>query len=229
MNNASRDRWLNGDPDLLTTSANRNLLQPTKDNEIRRASNIKKTVETVTKKSQRKKPASKHETRSTISKGKETAPGPNGEEGRAPMLQGLLRHHSSGASSAKSDRSQLVDLVVEDSAAEEIDRVRARKEGSAAWNKTEPKRFVRTYGKDTGEDIREGYEPTGAEEEVVVGDQRARAGDGAEDEDTEEARAWKKAGEMEIKLQPKYGLDGEDFENVWGQGEGPSESPHENP
>ena len=57
-------------------------------------------------------------------------------------MMGLLRHHSAASSSAKSDRSQLVDLVVEDTAAENVERVRARKEGSAGWNKTEAKRFV---------------------------------------------------------------------------------------
>jgi hypothetical protein len=57
-------------------------------------------------------------------------------------MKGMLRHHSAASSSAKSDRSQLLDLVVEDKDAEGIDRVRARKEGGAAWNEAEPKRFV---------------------------------------------------------------------------------------
>ena len=35
-----------------------------------------------------------------------------------------------------------MDLVVEDTTAEETERVRARKEGSAGWNEVEPKRFV---------------------------------------------------------------------------------------
>lgn len=120
----SREAWLTAQPDLLTTSANRNLLQPTKDNAKRRQSNIKKTVEEVK------------------NKGKHRDSSANGEEGRAPMLKGLLRHHSSGSSSGKSDRSQLVDLVVEDEVAEETERVRARKEGSSGWNKVEPRRFV---------------------------------------------------------------------------------------
>jgi hypothetical protein len=116
----------------LTTSANRNLLQPTKDNAIRRESNIRATVEDVKKKTERKHSSSK-------GKGKENTPKPkdsdipNGEEGRAPAMEGRLRHHSSGSSSAKSDRSQLVDLVVEDKRAEETERVRARKEGDAEW------------------------------------------------------------------------------------------------
>lgn len=135
---ASRERWLTSSPGLLTTSANRNLLQPTRDNEIRRASNIKDTVEEVTRKSARKHSTKKKDSNS---KGKQKGTS-DGEEGRAPALKGMLRHHSSASSSAKSGRSQLVDLVVEDETAEETERVRARKEGSAGWNKVEPKRFV---------------------------------------------------------------------------------------
>lgn len=139
---ASRERWLSGSPGLITTSANRNLLQPTRDNEIRRESNIKQTVHDVAKKSKRKHSSSdKGSKGANSSKGKQKAEG-NGEEGRAPGMKGMLRHHSSASSSAKSDRSQLVDLVVEDKTAEEIERVRARKEGGAGWNEVEPKRFV---------------------------------------------------------------------------------------
>ena len=138
----SRERWLTASPDLLTTSANRNLLQPTKDNKIRRKSNIRETVEDVKKKTDRKhRSASKGKGRSSSSKGKQRDEA-TGEEGRAPAMMGMLRHHSSSSSSAKSDRSQLVDLVVEDENAEDTERVRARKEGGAAWNKVEPKRFV---------------------------------------------------------------------------------------
>jgi hypothetical protein len=43
----------------------------------------------------------------------------------------------------------------------------------------------------------------------------------------EEARAWKESG-PEVLLRPKYGVEGEDFENVWG-GDGPSGAPKENP
>jgi hypothetical protein len=126
----------------LTTSANRNLLQPTRDNEIRRASNIRETVEDVAKKSRRKHSASDKRKKGRASpKGKENEV-PNGEEGRAPVMEGMLRHHSSASSSVKSDRSQLVDLVVEDTNAEEAERVRARKEGGAGWNATEPKHYL---------------------------------------------------------------------------------------
>lgn len=122
----SRDRWLHAEPDLITTSVNRNLLQPTKKSEVKRKSNIKEAVEDIQNKG-------KH---------KDSASSSSGEEGRAPALKGLLRHHSSASSSAKSDRSQLVDIIVEDTVAEDTERVRARKEGSAGWNEVEPKRFM---------------------------------------------------------------------------------------
>jgi hypothetical protein len=55
----------------------------------------------------------------------------------------------------------LVDLVVEDTDAEEAERVRARKEGGDFWNRDEQKHFVRTYdvgGEAAGEQIREGFD-----------------------------------------------------------------------
>ncbi|KAM3065549.1 hypothetical protein ACMFMG_012219 [Clarireedia jacksonii] len=232
---ASRERWLTGQPDLLTTSANRNLLQPTKDNKIRRASNVRETVENVKKRTQ-KKASRRSESHSKDSKGKQRADSPNGEEGRAPALMGMLRHHSSASSSAKSDRSQLVDLVVKDTAAEEIERVRARKEGSAGWNQTEPRQFVKTYGQAAGEQIREGYEPTDEvtsadpkneellKDEFTVGDDE----NSSSQDDSEESHHWRESREPKIALKPKYGIEGEAFENVWGGGE-PSSSPHENP
>lgn len=61
---------------------------------------------------------------------------------RAPVLGSLSRQKSGSSESAKSDRSQLVDLVVEDTEAEQVERVRARKEGGAAWNRDEPRHFV---------------------------------------------------------------------------------------
>lgn len=92
----------------------------------------------------------------------------------------------------------------------------------------------RTYGKDTGEDIREGYEPPdeaavedamdGASEQFTVGEDE----DGPSRHDFEESRQWQRARETEVQLAPKYGLEGEEFENVWGGGE-PSGSPKENP
>ncbi|TVY91329.1 Transmembrane protein 184-like protein [Lachnellula willkommii] len=230
-NATSRERWLTASPGLLTTSANRNLLQPTRDNQIRRESNIRQTVEHVKKKTERK-----HSSTSTSkgkerrsSKGKESD-NATGEEGRAPALMGMLRHHSSASSSAKSDRSQLVDLVVEDETAEDAERVRARKEGGSAWNKKESKRFVRTYGKDTGEDIREGFDPVEASAVVDEEDSTFAVGDDAKsDDETEESRQWKQTKEPEVLLKPKYGIEGEEFENVWGSGGEHASPPKENP
>ncbi|CAG8971297.1 hypothetical protein HYALB_00001464 [Hymenoscyphus albidus] len=228
----SRERWLHSSPNLLTTSANRNLLQPTRDNEIRRASDIRETVEDVTKKTQRKHSASnKGKKRDLSTEDKQQKKGaPTGEEGRAPAMKGMLRHHSSASSSAKSDRSQLVDLVVEDTAAEETERVRARKEGSAGWNAAEPKHFVRTYGKATGEDVREGFEPDDniPDHEHNEENDPFSVGDGLDSSHSDEARHWQEAKEPEVKLKPKYGIEGEAFENVWGGGES-SKPPQGNP
>ncbi len=61
------------------------------------------------------------------------------------------------------------------------------------------------------------------EEEFIVGeDDHDGISPGAE-----EALSWKRS-EPEVKLKLKYGIEGEDFENVWG-GDGPSEPPKENP
>lgn len=124
------------DPNLLTTSTNRNVFQPTKDYKKRRRTEIA----------------------DGIRKGKRAGNSPSEEHGSA--IAAKLTRTASASGSSKSGRSQLVDLVVEDTDAEEAERVRARKEGSPAWNKDEQKHFVRTYGdEDLGEDIREGFEP----------------------------------------------------------------------
>lgn len=57
-------------------------------------------------------------------------------------MHALLREESSSSHSTKSGRSQLVDLMVEDTEAEEKERVRARKEGGAAWNQDEGRHFM---------------------------------------------------------------------------------------
>jgi hypothetical protein len=59
---------------------------------------------------------------------------------RAPVVEEIFNEDST--SSVKSGRSQLVDLVIEDTEAEEREKVRARKEGGAEWNEEEPKYFV---------------------------------------------------------------------------------------
>jgi hypothetical protein len=126
-----------GDPGLLTTSTNRNLFQPTRDNKTRRRSEI----------------------RESLQKGKNRSN--SGSRERMDAIQSKLARERSTSETSHSDRSQLVDLVVEDTDAEEAERVRARKEGGDFWNRDEQKHFVRTYdvgGEAAGEQIREGFD-----------------------------------------------------------------------
>lgn len=140
---ARREDWLHRDPGLLTTSTNRNLFQPTKDNKARRRSEIREEIR-------------KGKTRSTSSaESSSRQPG---------AIEAKLKRNRSTSTSGKSDRSQLVDLVVEDTEAEEAERVRARKEGGDTWNRSPQRHFVRTYSIDEeapeGQDIRQGWDPS---------------------------------------------------------------------
>lgn len=120
----SKERWYSNDPPMLTTSTNRNILHPTQVNKKRRQKSINERLL-----------KGKH-------RGSSSSGGASGSKPktRAPVVEGELKDSSSGSS--KSGRSQLVDLVVEDTEAEEAERVRARKEGGAVWNTDEPQHFV---------------------------------------------------------------------------------------
>jgi len=149
----SREDRMYADPSILTASTNRNLLQPTKENKRRRKSQIRDIQASVDKGKQRDTSSNGESSRSKSPQSKSRAP-----------LSNLLRQKSSSSSSAKSDRSQLVDLVVEDHQAEEVDRVRARKEGGPGWNEVPSKHFVHTYPKEgEAEEVREGFNPDEAE------------------------------------------------------------------
>lgn len=125
---ATRESRLFSNPNIITASTNRNLLQPTEVNRKRRKSQIKHIQDSADK--------GKH--RDSTDSGE-----PSSSKSRTPLIGNLLRQQSSSStSSAKSDRSQLVDLVVEDHDAEEVERVRARKEGGSGWNEVAPKHFV---------------------------------------------------------------------------------------
>lgn len=142
---ASREDRLYGEPPVITAATNRNLLQPTAANKKRRKSRIKHLQETTDKGKQRSDSSAGESSKSKTS---------------VPVVGKLLRHNTSSSSSGKSDKSQLVDLVVEDHDAEEIERVRARKEGGSAWNEEPSKHFVHTYPKDGAEEeVREGFAP----------------------------------------------------------------------
>lgn len=120
----TREIWLNQDPNIVTTSTNRNLLQPTKDNKKRRASEVKDAVH-----------KGKHRDTSSTGEGSR-------DRRESSAIHDRLPTQHIRSESAHSGRSQLVDLIVEDTEAEEAERVRARKEGGPGWNEEEPKHFV---------------------------------------------------------------------------------------
>jgi hypothetical protein len=125
---ATRESHLYSNPRIITGGTNRHLLQPTKVNKQRRKSKVKAIQDSADK--------GKH--RSDSSSGE-----PSSSKSRTPLVGKLLRQEtSSSSSSGKSDKSQLVDLVVEDHDAEDIERVRARKEGGSGWNEVAPKHYV---------------------------------------------------------------------------------------
>lgn len=128
---ASLDDRMRAEPDIITASTNRNLLQPSKANKQRRKSRIKDIQEHTHQGGS----GSKQRESGSSSKTK--------SGGKLPVIGKLLRQESSTpTASAKSGRSQLVDLVVEDHDAEAIERVRARKEGGPGWNGVEQKHYV---------------------------------------------------------------------------------------
>lgn len=128
---ASREDRLYRDPNVMTVSTNRNILQSTQDNERRQQSkteNIKRSSDT-----------GKHG-RSSSTPAKARASRGKGVKGA------LFRAKSSSGDSTKSDRSQLVDLFIEDEQAEEVERARIRKSGNPSWNaKEDSKHLVQTY------------------------------------------------------------------------------------
>ncbi|KAF1952361.1 DUF300-domain-containing protein [Byssothecium circinans] len=183
---ASRETSLYANPPILTGATNRHLLQPTEVNKRRRKSQIKDI--------QRSAGKGKH--RSASSSTRE----PSSSNSHTPIASKLLRQKSSSSSSAKSDKSQLVDLVVEDHEAEDVERVRARKEGGSGWNEVPAKHFVHAYPEE-GEDeaVREGFDPTNPEphnpEQVHNLDYPFTTEEGEQSKDTkppinEEAERW---------------------------------------
>jgi hypothetical protein len=233
---ARREDRFTTEPPIITASTNRNFLQPTADNKRRRKSQIKKIQED----------SGKHDKHKKQDKGKQrsdsSSNGESSKQHHSHLIPSLLRQKSSSSSSAKSDKSQLVDLVVEDKQAEEVDRVRARKEGGPAWNEVENKHFVHTYpAEGQVEEVREGFEPDVPEahnpERVHNLDYPFKAGDDGDQEDkkdfkppvNEEAQRWETRdysdtedakdaakNSQEDKPSPDYGSFREE-RNVWGQ------------
>lgn len=63
-------------------------------------------------------------------------------KGKDEQKKPLLTRNKSSTSSHMSDRSGIVHLVIEDREAEDLERVRARKEGGPGWNNVSPKKFM---------------------------------------------------------------------------------------
>ncbi|KAK4697052.1 hypothetical protein P7C71_g964, partial [Lecanoromycetidae sp. Uapishka_2] len=209
------ERWLGADPELITTSTNRNLLQPTKANRERRESNIQKVLD-----------KSRHTADSGSDKGEASRSKPKGRS-RAPVANGILREESSSDQSVKTGRSQLVDLIIEDTQAEEVERVRARKEGGSAWNDTETKQYIRTYDDENeGQVVREGFEPSkisrASNSSFVVGDDDDEPGNvGKMQEESEEARDWVDGeNQAEGRSAPESNTHYGSLENPWNARDG---------
>ncbi|KIV80280.1 hypothetical protein PV11_07793 [Exophiala sideris] len=194
---ARREDWMNHNPNMLTTSTNRNLFQPTKDRKDRRRSEIQKSIQ-------------KGKNRSGSS-----SQGSSDSPAQPSAIESKLKRDRSQSASGQSDRSQLVDLIVEDTEAEDAERVRARKEGGDAWNRNQAKHFVRTYSIDDeareGQQIREGFDPSlvpaKAPPEHAV--EEEESGEDEEDGDEDDHG-------QDSDQKGRYGsLVGED--NVWGQ------------
>jgi hypothetical protein len=217
---ASREDRLHANPNMISGSTNRNLLQPTRENKKRRQSRIKDIKEDV---HQHNKPGSSSSTHrgssssgdnttSTMTKGKEKL-------ASLPVVGPILeRAVSNGSSSSnKSRSSQLVDLVVEDHEAEEIERVRARKEGGPGWNSVEQKHFIKTYpDEEEAEEVRQGFNPDKAEQRIIDGT-HALDDDAVPDEmrGVDEEGGRDETGARQPWDERRVG--GDDEENPWGK------------
>ena len=165
---ASREDRLRTDPNMITASSNRAILQPTKDNRQRRKSRIKDIKEDV---HQAESSSSHHRGSSSSDNTSQSLAGKGKEKLQSvPVVGPILERAASSTSSAsnKSHSSQLVDLIVEDKEAEKIERVRARKEGGPGWNSVEQKHFVKTFPDEAeAEEVREGFNPDRPEKKIT--------------------------------------------------------------
>lgn len=127
---ATREDRLYREPRVVTTSSNRNLLQPTKDGRKKK----NERSESIQKSAANGK-AQQLNTKQT--QGNSNDRGNARQEGSNRSIK--------GDGPVKEDQSQRRDLVVEDVEAEDVERVRARKSGSPEWNRNDRKHFLRAY------------------------------------------------------------------------------------
>ncbi|THW59743.1 DUF300-domain-containing protein [Aureobasidium pullulans] len=216
---ANSDDRLRAEPEIITASTNRQLLQPgSKNYRERRKSKIHNIQENAHQGNHRNSRSSRGSASTSKSKAKSSI----------PVIGSLLRHESSeSAVTVNSHNSQLVDLVVEDHQAEEIERVRARKEGGPGWNEVEQKHFVKTYPDgDETEEVREGYTPdrvdhVDSEETHNLNEPFTVGDDDDEDEESQDelgqGKPWdsRDYGSNVTSPQPEYGSFN-DERNAWG-------------
>ena len=166
---ASREDRLRRNPNMLSASTNRAILQPTRDNKQRRKSRIKEIQEDVHQHDRGGSSSSNHRGSSSSASNSASGTSNKGKEKLQVLPSVLGRTQSSTSNSSnESHSSQLVDLVVEDHEAEEVERVRARKEGGPGWNSIEQKHFVKMHpGEEVQEEVRQGFNPDRPEEAVT--------------------------------------------------------------
>lgn len=141
---ATEEDRLHAQPNILTGSTNRHLLYPTKANQQRRKARVEGLRQSVSKGKQRR----------TSNGEASTSNDSDNKSSDRPQVKKTASSESSGSAN-----SQLVDIVVEDHEAEQVERVRARKEGGPGWNMVDNKHFVNTYGDEAEEVVRAGFNP----------------------------------------------------------------------
>lgn len=157
---ATREDRLHRTPNIISQTTNRAILQPnTKEQKQRRKSRITDLKHDVHQHDRPRGSDSSTGSGEGSGKGKERLK-------EVPVVGKLVRNESSASS--KSHSSQLVDLVVEDHEAEEVERVRARKEGGPGWNSIEQRHFVKTYpDEEAAEEVRQGFNPDAPEQKLT--------------------------------------------------------------
>ncbi|TQS39385.1 hypothetical protein Golomagni_00091 [Golovinomyces magnicellulatus] len=216
VHDAFRDKCCDASPKLLTTPANRRLLQSTTEYQVSRAAKLKPTIEGISQIGSDKKKQIRRKQRKISGKIKSSDTVNE-------------RKNPTGSGPESSDKAQLSDLTVRNPTVEDIERIRAKREESAGLNQVTSKRFVRTHGENIGEDTREGFDQTEKNHtrdiDHVKGYEYPKNGI----DDSEGSQPWREVkNSSSFKLRPKYGLPGEALENVWSVTES-SEFPKENP
>ncbi|RKF72278.1 Transmembrane protein 184-like protein [Golovinomyces cichoracearum] len=217
VHDAFRDQCCDASPKLLTTPANRYLPQPTTEYHVSRSAKTKKTVDQSNQKSNDSKMQSRRKQRKISGKIKSSD---TVNERKHPMDSGF----------ESSDEARLSNLTVRDTAVEDIEKIRAKRQEIVDWNQVKSKQFVklsRTHGENNGEDTREGFDLT--EENHTRDRDYFKGYEYSKNRiDSEGSQPWREVTNPSFEFRQTYGLPGEAFENVWIVNES-SEFPNQNP